>query len=86
MHDGLVDLLRKDVSRLGTHGWLTAFKQYLLPRGGCFRYVLWLRLVAAMRKKVVLKYTIGLVAYLIFRHYEYKYGIHANPNIRIGGG
>lgn len=33
-----------------------------------------------------LKITIGFPVYLIHRHYEYKYGIHANTNIEIGKG
>jgi len=37
-----------------------------------------------VKRKKLLKYSIGSIIYIIFRHYEYKYGIHVNTNIDIG--
>lgn len=86
MTDSFAKLLACDVRRFGNGGWRTGLSKYFVPRGGCFRFVFWFRVVQAARRHPFLKYTIGIVAYVILRHYEFKYGIHANPNIRVGGG
>ena len=75
-----------DLSRLGPVGIRPFLRQMFLPRGGTFQYVFWLRVVMWMRRIKVLKYTVHVIAYLIMRHYEFKFGIHANPNIYIGPG
>lgn len=51
-----------------------------------FRYVFWLRIVQEAKRKRLLKFSLGIIAYAFLRHYEFKYGIHVNSNIRIGGG
>lgn len=38
----------------------------------------------AVKKNKILMFFLGGSVYLIHRHYEYKYGIHANTNIEIG--
>lgn len=39
-----------------------------------------------VKKNMVLKILLGVPVYLNSRHYEYKYGIHVDFNIKIGGG
>ena len=51
-----------------------------------FRYNVWFRITQWARTTKWKKLFIGPFAYFILRHYEFKYGIHANPNIYIGRG
>ena len=75
-----------DLSRLGPVTVGNFFRQMFLPRGNVFPYIFWLRVVAKLRQTKALKYTLHPIAYFMMRHYEFKYGIHANPNIYIGPG
>lgn len=58
----------------------------MLPRGTVFRFDVWFRLLQWSRLTRLRKILISPVIYLILRHYEYKYGIHANANIYVGEG
>lgn len=51
-----------------------------------FRVVFWYRVVCYFKHKKFFKYTIASFAYLILRHFEYKYGVFLNTNIHIGSG
>lgn len=52
-----------------------------------FRYTVWLRILHSVKKTKLLLYSpIGFVCYFIFKHYEYKYGVHISSNIEIGPG
>ena len=86
MNDSYITLLRKDLARLCEPGFKGFLKEYLFPRGNTFRYVFWFRTMQAVKKNFISKILLGFPVYIIFRHYEYKYGIHANTNIKIGGG
>ena len=79
-------LLRADLSRICKPSFCAGLQQYFLPRGGTFPYVFWFRVVQKLRQNVFTRFTLAILFYPIFRHYEFKYGIHANPNIEIGGG
>ena len=83
---GFLNLLRSDLKRHGEPSFGLFLKRYLIPRGGTLPYVFWLRVVQCARRRWWTKWTVGFLAYPILRHYEFKYGIHANPNIVIGGG
>lgn len=78
--------LKEDLARLGTPTLGCALKWYFLPRGECFPYNVWFRALQAVRRHAITKFTLGPLIYLIYRHFEFKYGIHANANIEIGGG
>ena len=68
-------------------GGLTAFlKTMVIPQGNTLPYQVWFRLLQSCKKSKFKKYTFGILAYLIERHYEYKYGIHANANMPVGKG
>lgn len=54
--------------------------------GGVFRYIFWLRVIHVVKSNTVTKVMFGVPTYLIFRHYEYKYGIHISTNLEIGKG
>ena len=82
----LISVLQKDLARLGGRGAFDALKWYFVPRGECFPYVFWLRLLQYVRNHQILRYTIGIPVYCIYRHFEFKYGTHANANIEIGEG
>ena len=82
----LIRTLRDDLSRLGKPTLASALKWYLIPRGECFPYVVWLRILQKVRSCRVLRNVFGVPVYLIYRHFEFKYGIHANANIEICGG
>lgn len=51
-----------------------------------FRYDVWFRIVSLAKRRVFLRILIGAPAYSVLRHYEFKYGIHANTNIPVGRG
>lgn len=84
--DGFFSLLHSDLERYGYPSIGSFLKQYFLPRGGSFPYVFWLRVVQCARRRRLSRWTIAILAYPVLRHFEFKYGIHANPNIQIGGG
>lgn len=84
--ESLFRLLGKDLSRFDHSCLLNGIKQYIIPKGRTFPYVFWLRVVQCSRHKWYTRWTVGVVAYIILRHMEFKYGIHINPNIHIGGG
>lgn len=83
---GVWDVILSDLSRLKKPTLLNFFKAYLLPRGTTFRYNVWFRITQWTRTSKWKKYSIGLFAYYLLRHYEYKYGIHTNANIYVGRG
>lgn len=83
---GLLELIKSDLARLGCPGIPAFFKWYFFPRGETFPYAVWLRILHVCRKRSFLRWTIGIILYPIYRHFEFKYGIHANPNIEIGPG
>lgn len=84
--NGFLGLIIADLGRMNSQTILGFLRQYFIPRGGTFPYIFWLRVVHCARRSWLTKWTIGLIAYPILRHFEFKYGIHANPNIDIGGG
>lgn len=75
-----------DVARLGSHGFCGVLRWLVIPKGECYPYVFWLRVVQCVRRHAWSKYSLGVLAYFVLRHYEYKYGIHMNPNVDIGPG
>lgn len=83
---GFCELVKSDLARLGPVSFRSFLKHYFVPRGGSFPYVVWLRVEQCLRRGGWIKRFLGAVFYVIYRHYEFKYGIHANPNIQIGGG
>lgn len=75
-----------DLERIDKPGWISLLKHYLFPRGDTFRFVVWMRIFSGVKKRKLLRMTIGPIVYYIFRHYEFKYGIHVNTNAEIGEG
>lgn len=75
-----------DLARLDKVGFRGFMRQYFVSRGECFPYMFWLRAVHFARKRRITKHTIGVLAYFIMRHFEFKYGIHVDPNIHVGKG
>lgn len=86
MKGSFVKTLKKDLARLCNPSIKGFLKEYFFPRGNTFRYVFWFRLMQAVKKNIITKIMFGFPVYLMFRHYEYKYGIHTNTNIKVGGG
>lgn len=84
--NGFVDFIKSDLDRLGGASFSSFAKHYFVPRGGTFPYIVWLRIEQCLRRGGWFKRFWGAVFYPIYRHYEFKYGIHANPNIEIGPG
>lgn len=80
------ELMKSDLSRLRPVTIRGFLKAYFMPRGDSFPYVFWLRVEQCLRRGGWFKRFWGVIFYPIYRHYEFKYGIHANPNIEIGGG
>ena len=79
-------VLKKDLERITKPTMLNFLSIYFFPRGEVYRYTFWLRILQHVKSKKILKIVFGLPVYFIFRHYEFKYGIHANSNMVIGEG
>ena len=79
-------MIFSDLERICAPTMHNFLKYYFFPKGTCFRFQVWLRLMQGVKLHKVLKVVLGPAVYLGFRHYEYKYGIHCNTNIRIGKG
>lgn len=84
--EGLFKVIKSDLSRICEPTISNFFKLYMLPKGTVIRYVVWFRVVQWSRINSIRKVLVGPVAYLIMRHFEYKYGVHANANIYVGKG
>ncbi len=82
----LISCIRADLARIGKPTLGNAIKYYLIPRGECFPFVVWFRILQWVRSKCLLKLFLGLFVYWRYRHFEFKYGIHANANIDVGPG
>lgn len=84
--EGVLKVIQSDLARLCNPTFMNGLKIYLMPRGTVFRFDVWFRVLQWARLSKIRRITIGVIAYLIMRRYEYKYGIHANANIYIGKG
>jgi serine O-acetyltransferase len=84
--ESLASLIHSDLSRIVEREatFVDFLKVFFMPRGANFHYVLWYRIVSHLKHK---KHRIlAILPYFILRHYEYKYGMHLNPNITVGKG
>ena len=79
-------IVKSDLARIAKPTLCNALKYYFVPRGECFPYVVWFRILQAVRGKPLLKCLFGSLVYWRYRHFEFKYGIHGNANIEIGPG
>lgn len=84
--EGLIPIIKSDLAKLCEPTFFNGLKIYIFPRGTVFRFDVWFRIVQWSRLKPFRKISIGFLSYLVMRHYEYKYGIHINPNIYVGKG
>lgn len=82
----LLEYIISDLERFEKANLKSFLKWYFFPGSCVFAYQVWLRIVHNLKKRKITKYTLGIGAYLIFRHYEFKYGIHVDTNIHIGKG
>ena len=83
--NSLLYYLYYDLERLEKPSFKSFLKWYFIPRGHCFRWNVWFRIVQCIKNGGVKKILI-IPTYLMYRHYEYKYGIHVNTNIDVGKG
>lgn len=81
-----IELIKSDLKRICKPTFKNAIKYYFFPQGTLFRYQVWLRIIHDVKKKKFSKILFGPFIYFVFRHYEFKYGIHCNSNIEIGEG
>ncbi len=82
----LREYLKADLARRAQPSFRNFLKTYFSPHTEVFRYIVWLRIVQYSKTSRLKKYAIGIPAYWILHHFEYKYGIHCNTNIPIGKG
>lgn len=85
---GAISLLKSDLRRLVGRevSVKDMIRWYFLPKGSCFPYQVWFRILQGCKNKRWLKYTVGIPVYLLYRHMGFKYGISANANIEVGPG
>ena len=82
----IMTYIKSDLERRRMPTFTGFIKEFLSIKGVYFRYQVWLRIVHFSKQNRLTKLLIAPWAYLVYRHYEYKYGIHANTNIHIGKG
>ena len=84
--NSLRSLIHSDLSRIvereATFG--DFLRVFFMPRGANFHYVFWYRIVSHLKHHN--HRILAILPYLRLRHYEYKYGMHLNPNITVGKG
>lgn len=78
--------IKADLSRIAKPTIANAVVYYFLPRGECFPFVVWFRILQRIRRQRFLRVILGPFVYWRYRHFEFKYGIHANANIDVGCG
>lgn len=86
MRTSLIEYIKSDLARLAKPNFKNFIKFYFFPKGCMFRYNVWYRTMQCVKRNRLSKILIGCFVYLIFRHYEFKYGIHINTNIPVGRG
>ena len=84
--NSLISLIHSDLSRIVEREATFAdfLRVFFIPRGANFHYVLWYRIVSHLKHKN--HRILAIFPYYMLRHYEYKYGMHLNPNIKVGKG
>ncbi len=80
------ECIRADLERIEVTSFRQFLKWWFFPKGETIRWLVWFRIVQYAKRRKIAKYTVGFLAYLILRHYEYKYGIFVNSNIHVGKG
>lgn len=83
----LKEYIKSDLEKMPWGG--TSFKDfirwYFIRRNGeAFAFTFWYRVTWYVRKKY--GKILSILPYLMMRHFEFKYGIHANAGIEIGKG
>ena len=81
-----IDLIKSDLARIAKPSFKNFLKWYFFPKGSTFPFQVWFRIVAGLKKNKFLKFTVAPIAYFMYRHLSFKYGISANTNIEIGAG
>lgn len=81
-----IQYIKSDFEKMYEGGGNGFLKAIVMPQGNTLPYQVWFRLLQSCKKSKLKKYTVGILVYLIERHYEYKYGIHANANMPVGKG
>ena len=54
-----IGTIQTDLNRICKFNFINFMKTYFFPRGGCFRYVFWLRMMYFVKKNKLLKLFIG---------------------------
>ena len=67
----VIDLIKLDKYRY-TGNTCSFLRTYYAYEG--FRFSVWLRVCNALYKKKITKYTLLVLAKIVFKHYKYKYG------------
>lgn len=77
-------LVKSDLHRYAGDSKLSSFMYHIALSPG-YTYSFWMRLCSYLRSHKIFRY-IFPVAWLILRHYEYKYGISISHQTKIGSG
>ena len=82
----LKEYIWSDLARIVEPSKKNFFCWYFFPRGTVFPYQVWYRILVACKKNIITKYTVGFLAYFMYRHLGFKYGISFDSNINVGKG
>ena len=78
-------LQKSDLHRYAGNATSVSFIYNLMLYPG-FKYSFWMRTCAYLKSNIILRYLLFPVAWLVLRHYEYKYGISISYQTHIGSG
>lgn len=78
--------IKSDLARIVEPTVSNALRQYFMPRGEVFPFIVWFRCLQYIRRSRILRFIFEPIVYLKCRSLEFKYGIHANANIDVGPG
>ena len=86
----MLNIIKHDLARIAKPTLINGLKWYFFPKGECFDFVVWLRIQQWIRHCKLLNILtfnlINIITYIVYRHFEFKYGIHPNANTNIGSG
>lgn len=83
----MIEIIKADLLRITEKATISSFIRWMLfPQGSTFPHDVWFRILQFSKKNKIAKYTVGLLVYIIERHFSLKYGVHINSNIEIGPG
>lgn len=84
--EGVINIIFSDLEKICEPTMFNLVKLLCFPSGNVIRYNVWFRISQWARMNIIRKVLVFPVSYMMLRHYEFKYGIHANTRMYVGKG